>query len=237
MNPTPDATACPGLFCSGFEPEEPGSPWNISRDTGAVVEVVSLGDIAPHGGAHALHVILPSMPSDPTTAPSRAAVYHTFTGSPYTSGELYARAWFQVPASNIGIAKNHVDLFTLGNASHGGEEITLYLPGEQPDGHVDVWVDTTGSPDGVTVPPASPMVIPTGSWFCIALHVTIGSNGPLEFGLNQTQSGPQPTQTRLNDGFDLIGVGLEYLDQATSTATSELYVDDVAVSTSPLSCQ
>lgn len=234
LSPNPDATACPGLFCSGFEPEELGPPWNISRDTGAVVESVSQGEIAPHGGTHALHVILASMRSDVGTSPSQAAMFHSFTATPYTSGELYARAWFQVPASNIGIVKNHVNLFTLGSASHGGEEITLFLPGKQPDGQLYVWVDPTGSQDGVTIYPPSPMVIPTGSWFCLALHVTIGLNGSVEFGLNQTQSGPQAAQTQLN--VDLISIGLVYLDQATSTGTSELYVDDVAVSTSPLSC-
>ena len=79
------------------------------------------------------------------------------------------------------------------------------------------------------------MFIPTGSWFCVALHVTIGLNGPLEFDVNQTRSGPQATRTLLNDGMDAIGVGLLFVGP-TSTGTSEIYIDDVTVSASPLSC-
>ena len=84
--------------------------------------------------------------------------------------------------------------------------------------------------------PSPPMLIPTGSWFCTALHVTIGLNGSLEYDVNQTRSGPQATRTLLSDGVDEVGVGLLFVDPMMSTGTSELYVDDVAVSTSPLSC-
>lgn len=230
--PGTDAS-CPGFFCSGFEPEEPGTTWATALESGAVVEVVSQAAIAPHGGTHALHVILARGTGNP---PTQAAMYHTLTASPYKSGELYARAWFQVPASNTGIVKNHVDMFTLGSAGHGGEEITLFLPGEQPDGQLLAWLDPTGSPDGITIQPPSPIIIPTGSWFCVVLHVAIGLNGSLEFGVNQTRSGSQPARTQLNDGTDTIGVGLVYVDPAMSAGTSELYIDDVAVSMLPLSC-
>jgi hypothetical protein len=235
MSSSPDATACPGLLCSGFELEESGLPWTLARDSGAVVEIVSrTGEIAPHDGTHMLHVLLTSMPSDAGNS-SQAAMYHSFTASPYTSGELYARAWFQVPALNPGIVKNHIDLFTLDSAGHHGEEIALYLPGD-PESRLDAWIDPNGSPQGIIISPSPPMLIPTGSWFCVALHVTIGLNGSLEFDVNQTRSGPQATRTLLNDGVDEIGVGLLFVDSTMSMGTSELYVDDVAVSTSPLSC-
>lgn len=227
----PDAAAgCPGLFCSGFE--EASSPWSISRDPDApgavLVEIVDQSAITPHGGAHALHVRLPA-------GGGSAAMFRAFTSSPYTEGQLYARAWFQVPASNIDIVKNHVDLFSFGNANHDGEEVTLFLPGDQQDGQVDAWVDPTGA-NGVPVGPPSPMVIPTESWFCLALHVTIGPSGPLDFALGQTQTDPLTANTLLVGGIDEIGVGLEFLQQP-STGTPELYIDDVTVGMSPLSCQ
>jgi len=235
-SPSADAAAdCPGLFCSGFE--ESVSPWSPARDPdapgGALVEIVDQSAITPHGGAHALHVRLPS-------SGDSAAMFHAFTASPFTGGELYARAWFQVPMSNTVIVKNHVDLFSFGNTAHAGEEITLYLPGEAPDGQVLGWVDPVGSETamtGMTVVPSSQMVIPTGSWFCLVLHATIAQNGQLEFDLDQLHSGSQTAQTLLGGGIDEIGVGLEFLEQTASAGSPELYVDDVAVGTSPLSCQ
>jgi hypothetical protein len=211
-------------------------PWSTASGAGALVEIVTQGAITPHGGTHALHVRL--APSSDGTSSRQAAMYHTFAASPYTSGELYARAWFQVPASNLDIVSDHVDLFSFGNTSHFGEEVTLYLQGQGSGGQVDGWVDPIGSQTettGMTILPFSPMMIPTGSWFCLALHVTIAPDGPMEFGLDQMHSGLQPAQTKLNDGIDEIGVGLEFLDPS-STGNPELYVDDVAVGTSPLSC-
>src|SRR5262249_44127645 len=140
------------------------------------------------------------------------------------------------PASNSGILQNHVDLFTFNNARHGSEEIALYLPGGPDAGQLSAWVDPAGSLNGTSISPPSPMLLPTGSWFCLALHVTTAQNGSLQFDLDQTQSGPQPTRTQLEDGADSIGVGLLYVDPAMSTGVSEIYVDDVAVSMSPLSC-
>jgi hypothetical protein len=191
------------LFCDGFESPNLADVWTLAGG-------VSTG--APRTGSASLAAAITSQ-----TRVASAAV-RTFGASAGT--ELFARAWFFVPATS---SLAHLNLLSFPGDSSG--DIAVYTSQNE----LRVWnFAVSGSS-------SSGLAVPRDRWFCIELHVSIGATGAIEVRLDD-----QPVITRSNEltqlpgGYGWLEVGITWAHPVQPPTS--LRVDDVVAATQPIGC-
>ncbi len=210
----PDDTACDdilsgALFCSGFEPPGFGE-WVSGEMMNGTEERETT---VTYRGLAALHARTDSF--------SGYADWYADLGSTITVGELYARVYVYVPSGFTASAADFLDVDGTDNGMFlgvgAGDSVFAYF-------------------DKVSRQARSgPSAIVRDRWTCVQVHVTVGLGGSVDLSVDGTVvAGQTGVDTTVSGGYDTVGGGLVWTDP--TQASSEVYVDEVAVGTSPLPC-
>jgi hypothetical protein len=201
----------PGLVCQGFESTDLG----VTRLDDTRGATLSLDSDTVHQGSGALRFTA-------NASESWSAVVYSFP--PVTSGVLYARAHYYIPAGSV---TGRINLMTLESeqAFNVDVNVTSAL-----DAEAYLRVDASRYN-------SAPGVIPLDTWFCLQAALDIDdTGGALELLVDGTSVlvTPRDKDTLPPSGVNEAEFGILWTE-AGQTA-SELYVDDVAIDTEPVSC-
>jgi hypothetical protein len=210
----PCAAHTAALFCDGFESGD------LSAWGGAVGNPVEIVETA-HSGKYAARGEASGDIPGGTTQSRIAAEWDT----PVTTGSIYVRGYFFVPAD---VVPNQATLFDLSGSGGRiavvvGSTGTTFLASDLPN----AGDDTANS---------APDAIERGQWQCLELAVEIGGTGAGSITLsregvpfaNGNRSG---VNTVSGDGYTAVRLPVQY-----TKGPFEALVDDVVVDTSPIGC-
>jgi len=210
------APACGGhvgaFFCNGFE-EPLGDPWT-PWDVGAVAIVTS----PVYRGEGALV-------ADTEGPMQNASVYATAIGE-HTSGDLYLRAYVQLPQTYTAAS---VELMAIRSSNHTSPSDATVLMVQ--NGMAAVYV----APISATFPSGVPVA--RDAWVCAELHIAISSTaGAMEAWIDGTLAVSESGLATIGpDGIGAIAVGILYTGP-DQTDPAVVAVDEVVVSSAPIGC-
>jgi hypothetical protein len=210
-----DVAACYGeiagaLFCDGFEDEALGAWLPPNEDGGSVDRVV----YEVHAGSGALHAEFLEVGGH--------GFVTTDSFGTLESGDFYVRAYYYVQSS---VGFSGAALLAVGNCETQ-DFTTLVVSGETP---------ALFSTEPRFSYGTSSMGIPRDGWFCVVLHVHISIGGTVALTIQGNEGlSVTPADTRVEGGYNCLSVGI--LGSGPEQPPFEVLVDDVALATSPLSC-
>ncbi|HSD89566.1 MAG TPA: hypothetical protein VLB44_18675 [Kofleriaceae bacterium] len=211
------SVVCPiGLdLCDGFEAGIDTTTWTVDTN-------VTLDTTFAHRGSASIHVHMPAFGANSGSYQTMSET-KTITNGATT---FWIRGWFWLGA-----------LPALGN---GMELITAERPGSAGD-YVFVFADSThvySQFGGASVTTATTM--PVGSWFCAIFKVarSTSSSGSLELSgdapslvLANTKTDAAQAMTTIN-----IGIGFASSNNPVAQPAFDLWIDDVIVHSSAVTC-
>jgi len=206
-----------------------GAAWCAPFEATAIEKVATFGRdyVVESGGATAIGSPYRGAGSLRVTAgPASGAQALVGRGAltPVTSGTVYLRAWVRVPSS---VAADGLTFLSVGEADPPYAGVSAGMSG----GKFQLSLTTANSF------PVSTVTVPRDSWQCIQLEVHVGdADGAvtLRAGGTVVQS-LSNIDTRPAGGVSNGNAGVLYL--APAGATGEVWVDEIALGTQPLSCE
>lgn len=213
----PGSTGCSAelataIVCDGFE-TDPG-PWvGRNEHLGTVV-----GDgLQAARGNRSLHA--------QTTAGSGHGARYIDTLGPYTSGDLWVRAYVYIPAA---APVSDFTWLSIGESAAPYAGISLGMGTGNTIGSYST-VSMTYVADAA-------LTLTRDTWTCLELHVAVSDTaGVIEIYRNGTLAASHTgLDTNPGSGFSGFGVGIDYTDPMQ--AAMETWVDEVALSRSRLPC-
>ena len=202
------------LVCSGFEGAADETPYQQKSD---LLSVIGTANGQVHGGSLALRAAT-------VQENDQATVEFTLPG--ISSGDLYARAWILAP---LGTVTGRINVLYLGStAEDGGVDVNI-----NGNGALDLYFRQR---DVRSVSAAG--VVPQTRWFCLQIHMKLDdSAGDVEAWVDGTRvvAGNGAQDTIPVGGVISYMTGINWTEAGQSTTT--LYVDDVALHTSPVPCE
>jgi hypothetical protein len=207
--------SCSGeLVCSGFEGDPSESTHRIKN---ALTALAGASKTTVHSGTLALQATT-SLPGDQATA--------EFDVPATSTGDLYARAWLFAP---LGTFIGRIHVLYIGSADNDGG-VNVNING---DGKVDLYF-----PELDVRAASATGIVPQSSWFCLQVHVQLSNtSGNADASVNGTKvvSGNGAQDTIPVGGVTSFMTGVNWTEAGQSTTL--LYVDDVALDTSPIPCE
>jgi len=215
---SPDATyACTGSeLCDGFETGL-GSMWIADP-------MVSIDTTRAHRGTSSVHVHSPAFGAN-TGSYQSLAESQTITAN---INPFYVRAWLWLSA--LPAFDNGLELMSAERpSSSSGVYVFVHADSTKLYSQLDTMIRSTTT------------LVPTGQWFCLVWKVTrnTGSSGMLSLTgditvppLNavKTDSSTQPLQ------YVVIGLGYSSTNNPVAQPAQDLWIDDVIVSGTAVTC-
>ncbi len=209
-------TPCTGFICDNFENSALNPRWDI--DTSAMGSG-ALDTTRAHSGTQSVHLYTDQITSGTMDT---NALLHTTMGLPFT-GRVYARAWVYLKSPQPTTPINQIiDFSTL-----GGLGISVGIR----DG-VFVSNDYTSIMFG-----ESTTTVLLDQWFCLQLEIPSGTSGATYVSLNGTVVADLTlSKTSIQPAPQQVYVGSEWYGNITTQPMTEVWIDDVIVSTGPTTC-
>lgn len=216
----PDAgppTECEGalsgaIFCDGFEDGPGFDAWTSG---GATTDgTLTWVEDVVYRGRGALRA--------ETTVAGGTARLRTTTSPGVSSGDYWFRAYLRFPSEVI---LDHFDFGYSGPSTGGG--VSYYIADDRPR----LWLNETMTPVGTMA------LLPRDSWVCLQYHLTISdTEGALEIFVDGVLArSVDAIDTSPGAAYDRLGIGITYTD-VSQPQPLVVYVDEIAVGTSPLPC-
>lgn len=212
------ASVCTATFCDSFDTGI-SSAW--MSDTYAGSTAPALAPAPVHSGLHSVALVTNAISSSTTNA---RALLDLYAPLPFASTIVYARAWFYVQ-SPFDTNATFVQFINFADASGNGISIGSRH-------NVLTANDYTGG--GYAESATS---LPLDTWFCLRMEMPSGSTatvrtylGPMELtdiALPKSSAQPAP---------DHVYIGFEWVGTITSQSQASVWLDDVAIGTSPIPC-
>ncbi|MDB4965427.1 MAG: hypothetical protein JWN44_1116 [Myxococcales bacterium] len=217
-------TACAAAtrvpFCDDFETGLSASRWRQGRgDATGIIEINSDARFV-HRGTQSLHLRTPAIPVGGSGGVdiSEVATFPAFADA----ASFWVRVWMWLPHPPAGsddvrilVADNAVTTAGIG-VSVAGNRTSL-----------SSWIGSGGKLSG-----AAPGY---GEWTCYVWRVDLAGSLSLS-GVQVPSLGPLMTTTQPPAKLDQLGIGLFFYQPVTAQPPFDLYVDDVLLDTSPVTC-
>lgn len=215
---SPDETACDDLLseaflCDSFE----GSLLDHWDSTSASVGEVALQDVVVYRGGSALR-------AESFAFGGVAELW--FEGpATITSGDIYARLYLQLPASD---ALHALTFLWVGEAVSPWQHIGVQA---LPHGRLAVWIEEPGLWEQ-----SDEAVLPLDRWTCIQMRVGISeTSGSLELWIDEAPAiAIADSDTLPIHGYSGFGLGVPNVDEHQGPYA--FYIDEVSIGTTPLPC-
>lgn len=212
----PDAsTVCSGFICDDFESSTLDPRWDISTSMGSG----GLDTTRAHSGTQSVHLVVNAIT---TSSNDVYALLHSEMGLPFT-GTIYARAWVYVPSPWPTTPIDQIiDFSTLGGLGI-----------------------STGTRDGLLVSNDYTSMqfgegsdaLPLDTWFCLQFEMPSGTTGTTDVALDGNSLADLTlTKTSTQPSPQQVYIGTEWAGTVTSAPKTEVWIDDVIVSTGPTTC-
>lgn len=212
------ATACAHQLCDGYESMTLSSVWTPYEVNGGVVVV---DNTVAHTGSSSVKLSIPAVAS----GGSHAGIYQTDTlaiGSP----TFYVRAYMRFSA--VAATNNRMELMYISEQTNGREDavfledagLALY----------NQWSDNTVFNGAVP---------PTNTWLCVLWRVTRATTTTGSMALSgDVPLASQPNIQTEGPPVDVMGVGVHLYaaNQGSPQPALDLWIDDVLIDASPLTC-
>lgn len=206
-----DGTLSDAIFCDGFDDASGFTAWSggTSETDGNVSRVTD----PVYRGSGALRA--------ETTATAGDAFLRSGSLTTVGSGPYWLRFYAYFPASS---PLSHADV------------AAIYSSTSSTDSAVFVYTDTARLWIGETeTTVTSTDTLPRDTWTCFQVRLAVSdTDGEAELFMDGTSLGSVATDTRPGSGYDGLAAGITY--SADSQEPTVVYLDEIAVGTSPLPC-
>ncbi len=211
-----ESTVCSGFICDNFEGSGLDSKWQFNTNGGEA----TLDTAHAHSGTQSVHLStdLVTMSID-----SPYALLHTEYGMPFT-GRIYSRVWVYMPSPQLDNPLDEIIDFstTAGLGMSTGARNGYFVNNDY---------------TSMMYMQSATATVPLDQWVCLQFEMPSGTSGSTfvsvngsevaDLTLSKTSDQPAPEQ---------VYIGTEWAATVTSQPATELWIDDVILSTSSTTC-
>lgn len=211
----PSAACLSAAVCTDFEGPSLPAPWMADP-------MVTLDTTRAHRGMQSVHVHSPAFAAN-------TGSYQDLSESQTVSAgfnPFWVRAWLwlsALPATN-----NAMELITAERPSSAGDYVFVHSDRTDVYSQFDLTVMNT------------PTLVPTGTWTCLIWKVTrdSGTAGKLELSGDVTVAltGSKTDSATMPMQYVVIGLGYSSTNVSSAQPAQDLWIDDVIVSASAVTC-
>ncbi len=209
------ADSCPGgvLFCDDFEATTLEAAWTVDQMNGTI----GVGSACKYRGERALHAQLATLASNVT---GRADVSESVSGEPLP-GNQFIRAMVRVNSPDPG---GSIRLIEVHQPSPGTNVVHL------------VWTAGQLSVTAVSgAVPSGTVALPMDRWVCVEWQLQEGTPGTARVWLDGAGTPALEGSLGASDLKSVV-LGAQTTDHANALGTSEVWFDDLVVSSTRAGC-